>query len=276
VNKNFDYSIVFPCLNCLEFTKKLVESMQKNNEDLTKVIAIDNGSSDGTFSYLKDLGLGQVIRNKKNYGFGVPMNQGIMAAQTEWTILMNNDIEVSECWIENLLSSAVENDLKVISPALIEENLDYNLNTEVVKLSSDMDGYLRFGDIHAVCIAIHESVWDVVGMFRAKPPLFGFEDRIFFNDLDKNNILYAITSKSWIHHYGSITQKFMKDDLGIHSSSTLIKVNKYDDFCENAISRKFKKIQKNMIRKKANKFEISKYGFSVMGRRQSGDFNWIY
>lgn len=276
MNQNFDYSIVFPCLNCLNFTKRLIKSMISNEEDLSRVIAIDNGSTDDTRKYLKTTNIGKLICNKKNYGFGVPLNQGIMHAQTEWTILMNNDIEVSKDWIENLLLSAEENNLKVISPALIEEDLDYNLNKEAVKLSTKMDGYLRFGDVHAVCIAIHESVWDQVGMFRAKPPLFGFEDRIFFNDLDKNNIKYAITSKSWVHHYGSITQKSMKVGLGIDNRSTLIKVNKYDDLCQNVLLRKLKKIQKNRSRRKANKLEISKYGFSVMGRRQDGDFNWVY
>jgi len=276
VKKNFDYSIVFPCLNCLEFTKKLINSMISNKEDLSRVIAIDNGSSDNTCEYLKTINIGNFICNKKNYGFGVPLNQGIMSAQTEWTILMNNDIEVSKGWIDNLLSSAVENDLKVISPALIEENLDYDLNKKAVELSKAMDGYLRFGDAHAVCIAIHESVWEIAGMFRAKPTLFGFEDQIFFNDLEKNDVKYAITSKSWVHHYGSITQKSMKAGLGIDSGSTLIKINKYDDLCQNILFRKLKKIKKNKARNKANKFEISKYGFSVMGRRQEGFFNWIY
>lgn len=123
----FDYSITFPCYNAIEYTKKCINSMIQNGEDLGRVIAVDNGSTDGTQEYLKSLPLGKVILNKQNLGVGVALNQGVLEFQTEWTIVMDNDLVVSKGWIDNLIGSAIENNLNVISPALVEGELDYDL-----------------------------------------------------------------------------------------------------------------------------------------------------
>ena len=88
----FDYSITFPCYNAIEYTKKCINSMIQNGEDLGRVIAVDNGSTDGTQEYLKSLPLGKVILNKQNLGVGVALNQGVLEFQTEWTIVMDNDL----------------------------------------------------------------------------------------------------------------------------------------------------------------------------------------
>ncbi len=51
----FDYSITFACYNEVEYTKKCIDSMIENKEDLSRLIVVDNGSADGTQEYLEQI-----------------------------------------------------------------------------------------------------------------------------------------------------------------------------------------------------------------------------
>ncbi|HIC40122.1 MAG TPA: glycosyltransferase [Piscirickettsiaceae bacterium] len=78
-SQDIDYSITFACYNSVEYTKKCIDSMIKNGDDLSRLAIVDNGSTDGTQEYLQSLPLGDLILNKSNLGCGVAWNQGTMA-----------------------------------------------------------------------------------------------------------------------------------------------------------------------------------------------------
>jgi len=275
MKSSHDYSVTFPCLNCIDYTKGLINSMIENGDNLSNVVAIDNGSTDDTFNLLSSFPDLTVIQNKKNYGVGVALNQGAMAKQSEWTIFMDNDIIVSKNWIENLINSAIKNDLKVISPALVEGEYDYDINSFFSSLSDDVKSYIRDGDNHAVCIAVHESVWDEVGFFRPFPSLFGYEDTLFFHALKKKNIRTAISGASWLHHFGSATQKAMKKDMGLKPKDDIAVTNHHKLLCQNWFARKYSKFQKKNFRKNSQILEIEKFNMTLRGDRKHGEFIWL-
>jgi len=270
----FNYTVTFPCYNSVKYTKKLINSMKISGDDLSRVVAVDNNSSDETFKFLQKSGIGKVISNKKNLGFGTALNQGILDLQSEWTIVMNNDLIVSSNWIDNLIQSAIDNNLKVICPALLEGDYDYNLPEKTKELSSIMNGYVRMHDSHAVCIAIHESVWHEVGYFRPTPALFGYEDALFFNELKKFKYDIGVTSSTFLHHFGSITQNAMRLEMGLRPSDDL-SPNKNDKLlCQSWFKRKSDKINKKRLRKRSANKEIEKYAISVRGYRSNDKFLW--
>ena len=78
--------------------------MVRHGTPLDRLVVVDNGSGDSTREYLQSLALGGRIFNHDNLGCGVAWNQGALALQAEWTIIMNNDILVSKDWIEGMLS----------------------------------------------------------------------------------------------------------------------------------------------------------------------------
>jgi len=273
--KDIDYSITFACYNAIEYTKKCINSMIKNGDDLGRLVIVDNGSTDGTQEYLQSLPLGDLILNKSNLGCGVAWNQGAMALQSEWTIIMNNDVVVSHGWIENLINSAERNNIKVISPSLIEGELDYDFDFFVKEAIPNIGKYLRLESQHAVCLAVHCSVWSEVGYFMAVPALLGYEDTLFFNGLKDKGIVTAITGGSWLHHYGSITQSVMKREKGLMDKESLANRYNSDLLNQNWFFRKYSKFRKKQQERKFLKHEISSYGLSVHGVRSNGKTEWF-
>ena len=252
-----------------------VESMIKHGTPLDRLVVVDNCSSDSTRDYLLGLPLGGRIFNSENLGCGTAWNQGALALQSEWSIIMNNDVLVSPMWIENLIHAAESKNLKVISPALIEGPLDYDFDTFNLKAAAEMKDVHRFGSKHAVCIAIHRSVWMDVGYFQPIPKLLGYEDTLFFNELKKSNIQTSITGASWLHHFGSITQTAMKQERGLSEKDGLANRYNYKLLNQSWLQRKFAKYQTKQHQIQSSKAELAAHGMSVHGLRKNKEFVWI-
>ena len=152
MNKS-SYAITFACHNQVEYTRQCIESMVRHGTPLDRLIVVDNASRDATREYLQTLPLGGRIYNADNLGCGVAWNQGALAMQAEWTIVMNNDVLVSANWIDKLLGAAVRLNVAVISPALIEGKLSYDFDAFANEASQSMKLAVRHGWSHAVCLA---------------------------------------------------------------------------------------------------------------------------
>ncbi len=272
--KHIDYAITFACYNQVDYTRQCIDSMIQQGEDLSRLVVVDNGSNDGTLDYLKTLPLGELIINHSNLGCGVAWNQGALALQAEWTIIMNNDVLVSANWIEKLIHTAEKNKLKVISPALIEGNLDYDFIAFADVASGKMQNSLRSGGRHAVCLAVHHSVWMEVGYFQPVPKLLGYEDTLFFHEIDKAGIPIGMTGASWLHHFGSITQSAMKKERGLSEKEGLGYRYNYKLLQQSWLQRKINKIQRKNLEKEWREKELAEFGMTQHGLRIDKHFVW--
>lgn len=68
-----------------------------------EVVVSDNGSTDGSLSYLRSLPNVRVVSFAKNYGFAEGYNRALEQVEAEYTVLLNSDVEVTEGWLETLL-----------------------------------------------------------------------------------------------------------------------------------------------------------------------------
>lgn len=268
------YAVTFACYNQVEYTRQCVDSMIKHGPDLSRLVVVDNGSTDETRHYLETLPLGRRIFNKFNLGCGVAWNQGALELQAEWTIIMNNDVLVSHRWIENMINAAEQSGLKVISPALINGTLDYDFDSFAVESANKMKNALRIGDRHAVCLAVHESVWTEIGYFQPIPKLFGYEDTMFFHEVDKAGIAIGMTGASWLHHHKSMTLKIMKQERGLSEKDDLGSPYHYRLLHQSWAERKLKKLRGIKQQKLWCKEEVAKFGMSMRGIRDGGRFYW--
>ena len=269
-----DYAITFACFNSVQYTKILVDSLLKVGTPLDRVVVVDNGSTDETRDYLLTLPLGGRIYNKSNQACGVAWNQGILHLQAEWSVVINNDIVVPPEWIERMIQTAIDNNLQVISPAMIEGELDYDFDKIAAIFGKKMESVFRHQTQHAVCVVVHRSVFHEIGYFRANPKLLGFEDTIFFNDLKKSKFQSAINGAVWLHHFGSITQKDMKKKLGISDKEVLVKVNDRQLLQQGWLERKILKMKSKKQNSIWRQDELKKFDMTLHAERIGHELIW--
>jgi GT2 family glycosyltransferase len=266
----YDYSITFACLNQAEYTQKCIESLLESDIDLSKVVVVNNGSTDNTQEVIARFPKIHSIVNKQNLGCGVAWNQGALKLQTEWTVIMNNDVILDPGWLNGLFFAAIKNKLKVVCPAMIEGTDDYDMPVTLANNANKALNYFRPYEKHAVCMLIHQSVWNEIGFFRSVPSLFGFEDSLFFNELERRKIPVAVTGASWIHHFGSVTQNELKLERGLSHKEGLGDRKNFKLLGKSWLSRKIAKFRRIRRRRAFETIEISELGISLHGRKQFG------
>lgn len=274
-NSKYDYAVTFATLNCIEYTMKCVDSLLESGVDKDRIAVVDNASTDGTPNYLTTLNLGAVVLNRENLSCGAAWNQGILAKQSEWTIVMNNDIVVSDGFAEKLITCAIKNNLRVVSPARVDGNLDYDFKEFARKNESITQDALRIGGSNAICMCIHWSVFKEIGFFRADPNLLGFEDGLFYNEIRKKKIAHATAGAIWIHHFGSVTQEHLKLVLGIESNDVLVKHNDRKLYNQSWLQRKIHRYEHKKMFKKWRETELDSYGITLHGARINQQFLWL-
>lgn len=273
MDKN-SYAITFACHGQVDYTRQCIESMHRSGTPLDRLVVVDNASKDETRGYLSALPLGGRIFNADNLGCGVAWNQGALALQAEWTIVMNNDVLVSPGWVEGLIGKAREHGVRVISPAMVEGKLGYDFAAFAPDAGARMRDAMRRGWCHAVCMAIHKSVWMDIGYFRPVPKLLGYEDTIFFHEMSKARVPAGTTGASWIHHFGSITQLAMKKDRGLREGDGLAYRHNYRLLRKSWLDRKLDKFRRNRQLKVWRDKEVAAYGISMHGVCHGATIEW--
>lgn len=261
-----NYTITFACYNQLDYTKQFIASLDCQEIDFSRIVAVDNGSTDGTREWLQQQGFGKVVLNDRNLGCGAAWNQGALAIQSKWTIVMNNDVICEPGWLVNLIQTAEREQLKIASPAMIEGDLNYNLTNWVSETRTRMRGYVRHGVAHAVCMAIHEDVWNEIGYFMPVPKLLGYEDGIFFQRAYEQSISMGIVSDSWLHHFGQTTQKALKLELNLMRRDSLGNRKLMQMYMgQSWLARKLSKNRTKLMAQRLRDQELTLYQRTVRG-----------
>ena len=104
-------SIIIPCWGQLEFTRQCLAALKEHTRPAWELIVIDNGSNDGTAAYLagvRDMASVPVtvVTNLTNLGFPAAINQGLRLARGEYLVLLNNDVVVTDGWLDQLIALA--------------------------------------------------------------------------------------------------------------------------------------------------------------------------
>jgi GT2 family glycosyltransferase len=249
--------------------------LDRDEVDFSRIVAVDNGSTDGTREWLGQQGFGAVILNNRNLGCGAAWNQGALAIQSKWTVVMNNDVICAKGWLRNLLASAEANQLHIASPAMVEGELNYDLAAWAQQSGDTMRGYIRKGAPHAVCMAIREDVWNEIGYFMPVPKLLGYEDGIFFQRAIEAGLNTATTADSWLHHYGMTTQKALKLEMKLDQKDSLGNRNLMRLYmAQSWVARKLARYQRRSLLKAARTYEVSTFGRSVHGIRDADAYEW--
>ncbi len=107
-SKDFFCDIIVPVWNQAELTRRCLNSIRQKTRTPHRLILIDNGSLAETRKYLEDFAKGRpesvvLIRNPENLGYIRAVNQGLARSLAPYVCLLNNDIEVTEGWLERMV-----------------------------------------------------------------------------------------------------------------------------------------------------------------------------
>ena len=209
------YTVVIPVLNQLHYTQQCVASLLAHGVDPTSLLIIDNGSTDDTPAWLASRPELRSVRNPVNLGCGGAWTQGALLSERDWVVLLNNDIVCGHNFIQAQLDAADRYGLDVVSPSLVECDLDYDLDAYTTEFLARMSGTIRPGWFHGVCFSVRRSVFQRIGYLDTDRLLYGREDAEFLARCTRHGLSVGTVGDALMHHFGMITQTALKKELGV-------------------------------------------------------------
>lgn len=215
-------SIIIPCYNQIEYTRLCLKNIFQYSRPPFELIMVDNGSHDGTTEYLRALAHKKpevrVIHNPVNLGYAVACNQGLAAATGEFMVVMNNDILVSERWLEGLVGPAAEHPYFGIVGPRTNYVTGCQLVRDVPYGEDDFEGFHRFAEecrernrgkgffaavAFGFCLLLRRDLLNKIGGFDPRFGLGNFEDAdLCFRALSAGYNVW-ISDEVFVHHFGS-------------------------------------------------------------------------
>ncbi|MGA7723576.1 MAG: glycosyltransferase [Ignavibacteriaceae bacterium] len=213
-------SIIIPVYNNLNLTSDCLESIRLFTRIRHEIILIDNGSSEDIESLkLRHPDL-KIIRNNVNKGFPIAVNQGIRHANGENILIANNDIIVSEGWLERLVEVINSKpEIGIVGPISnsvsglqLDTDANYKSQTEYINYSrtiktKNKGKVFEFPRIVFLCALIKKEVIAKIGGLDERFSPGNLEDDDFCLRAQLAGYKAFIVKDVFIHHYGSSSFK---------------------------------------------------------------------
>ncbi|HET7814186.1 MAG TPA: glycosyltransferase family 2 protein [Candidatus Baltobacteraceae bacterium] len=212
-------SIVMLSWNAPQFTKLALESIEQFTTGDYEIVIVDNGSDPDTVEWLKTLGdRARVIYNAENRGFAGGNNQALAAARGEYIVLLNNDVIVTEGWLDGLLhafdripglgvsaprSNKIAGD-QIVVDASYADIAQMHVYANARRERYRDRGYMTDRAI-GLCLCIDRRVIDEIGGIDERFGVGNFEDDDFCMRVRAAGYRIFVCDDVFIHHFGSQT-----------------------------------------------------------------------
>ncbi|SFB77741.1 Glycosyltransferase, GT2 family [Tropicimonas isoalkanivorans] len=113
-------SVVIPCYNAAGFVARAVESVRGQEEVETQIIAIDDGSTDGTPDVLSKLGQAVFWETGANAGACAARNRGLALADAPFTMFLDADDYIEPGTLAALVAALSEDNADIAFAPVIE------------------------------------------------------------------------------------------------------------------------------------------------------------
>lgn len=115
--ENKRVTVIIPNYNGKAYNEKCLDSLRRQSFKDFNIVVVDNASDDGSVELIEEhYPEVKLIRLSENFGFSRAVNEGIRVSDTEFIILLNNDTEATDTFIEELVR-AIDGKEEVFSVA---------------------------------------------------------------------------------------------------------------------------------------------------------------
>ena len=241
-----EVSVIIPNFNGMAYLDGVLAGLECQTVSNFDVILVDNGSNDGSCAFVAArYPWVHLIELPENFGFCKAVNEGIRASRSPYVLLLNNDIEVTENFIEEMLS-AIKRHPKAFSCAarMIQfhdrDRLDDAGNYYCALgwayargKGKDIHTYEKEEKIFASCAgaAIYrKKIFDELGYF----------DEEHFAYLEDMDVGYRARIYGYENWYALAWQDVLfTSNLNVYISTRLIRVQRHEKAWWNFISQRY-------------------------------------
>ena len=269
-------SIIILNRNGLSHLKRLFKNFKENIQYPNyEVIIMDNGSTDESIEFLKEIKNIpiKIIENEVNESFSRANNKGVEIANGEFVLLLNNDIETTYGWLNEMMQTSFRNNhngtvgAKLVYPLLFTKNkkkkpfsirhigiafsersnggvIAYNMGNKLEPFNEKSNTESIRAGVTAAALLVKKSIFEEVNGLDENY-IYGYEDVDFCLKILKKGYknIYCPNSLLFHHEHGTDESINTRRDQVYRS-----KLNKTVLYC-----KWNKYLVKNIINEKLNK-----------------------
>ncbi len=186
-----------------------------------EVVVVDNCSTDGTRGYLEELARCEprlrCVLNETNRGFAGGNNDGIQVASGNILVLLNNDTQVTEGWLDRLTQTLAEDDsiglVGPVSNAVGNEQQIFAQGKEPLEIIEEGSRWTGASEgdtfeterLGFFCVALRRDVLVRIGLLDEAFGLGFYEDDDFCLRARKTGYRLICREDVFVYHRGSAT-----------------------------------------------------------------------
>lgn len=228
VSTNEPVDIIICVHNALDDVKNCLRSVQQYTRQVYRLILVDDGSETITQNFLQGFAKRHgalLLRSDEATGYTFAANRGMREVKTKYFVLLNSDTEVTEGWLENMISACEANpSIGVVGPL---SNTASWQSVPEVEVDGDWapnplpDGFMpndiaqilakitdphpiAFGFLNGFCLVVRSQVIEEIGIFDEENFDVGYgEENDFCIRVAEAGWKLAVVEKSYVYHHQS-------------------------------------------------------------------------
>lgn len=226
--------IIIPTHNQESFTIKCLQSIRKYTTQY-RIIWVDNGSTEQSRRLIMEELIKHkylTIWNATNLGFIKAVNSGIKASKNEYLVLLNNDTEVTNGWLQRLLIPFRDTRVRLsgpISNAIGSWQGWINVKNRLYPEMPNLDGLIsnqitdvlkkQFGDIYRdagmlafFCTLFKREIFDQIGLLDESYGLGLGDDDDYCQRVIQAGYRVVFVPSAFVYHNHRTTFKTLFSD----------------------------------------------------------------
>ncbi|MFF2484537.1 glycosyltransferase family 2 protein [Paenibacillus sp. NPDC058071] len=207
-------SIIIPTYNGLSWLREAVASISRCTPEPHEIIVVDNGSTDGTLSFLQEQNI-TFVSHPGNTGFPTACNWGLRMARGDYLLLLNDDVLVTDHWLGGMLDAfAKDPEIGIVGP--LSNYVSGRQQVDMPSSYTDTAASIRkaaLGQVEYVnrvigfCMLISRRLLDRIGLLDEQFSPGHFEDDDYCYRARAAGFRIAIAKDVFIYHDGSASFK---------------------------------------------------------------------